>query len=383
MQNRTGLLVSLPLASALALGACGGSSDSPSTATGTLRVAMTDAPACGYDAVHVTVDRVRIHRSETATDEEGDWRDMAVTPPRRLNLLDLQNGVLADLGQLELDAGRYSQVRLVLASGADANTITPSGGVETSLRTPSAQQSGLKLKHGFDVAAGQTVDLVLDFDACRSIVKAGNSGAYLLKPVLTAIPVVTSGTITGSLGPAGSGAVVSAQGVDSQGLPFVMKSTTADAAGAFKLEPVKASATPYHVVIQRTGAATHVVTGVPVAAATTTAVPAIALTPSVMRTVGGRATVTPQAPVAVRALQTVADGIAVELGHDAVESGASWQLSLPVATPRVAPWSPSPTFVDGAGTARYRLEARSDGVSPKFQEVDVAAGNVVVDFALP
>jgi hypothetical protein len=383
MQNRTKLLASLPIVSALALGACGGSSDSPPPATGTLRVAITDAPACGYDAVHVTVTRVRIHRSETATDEDGEWRDLAVSPPRRLNLLDLQNGVLADLGQLELDAGRYTQLRLVLDTAADSNTVTPSGGAETSLRTPSAQQSGLKLKHAFDVAAGQTVDLVLDFDACRSIVKAGNGDNYLLKPVLTAIPVVTSGTITGSLGSAGSGAVVSAQGVDSQGLPVVMKSTTADATGTFKLEPVKATATSYQVVIQQTGAATHVVTGVPVAAATTTTLPSVTLTPSVMRAVSGRVTVTPQAPAAVRALQTVADGITVELGHDAVESGGTWQIAVPLAAPRVAPWSPSPTFANGANAAKYRLEARSDGMPSRFLDVDVAAGNVVVDVALP
>ena len=223
MQIRNKLLTTLPIAGALALAGCGGSSESTSQEVGTLRVAMTDAPACGFDAVHVTVTRIRVHRSETAADEDGGWRDLTVSPPRKLNLLDLQNGVLADLGQIELEAGRYMQVRLVLDAAAGSNTVTPTGGTELALRTPSAQQSGLKLKHVFDVAADQTVDLVLDFDACRSIVKAGNTGNYLLKPVLTAIPVVTSGTIAGSLGAAGSGAVVSVQGVDDAGLPVVVK----------------------------------------------------------------------------------------------------------------------------------------------------------------
>ena len=383
MQTPNKLLATLPIAGALALAACGGSSGSTSQEVGTLHVAMTDAPACGFDAVHVTVTRVRVHRSETAADEDGGWRDLTVSPPRKLNLLDLQNGVLADLGQLELEAGRYTQVRLVLDAADGSNTVTPTGGTELALRTPSAQQSGLKLKHAFDVAADQTVDLVLDFDACRSIVKAGNSGSHLLKPVLTAIPVVISGTIAGSLGAAGSGAVVSVQGVDEAGLPVVVKSTTADASGTFKLAPVKVASTSYQLVIQRNGAATQVVTGVPVTAAATTTIPSIALTPSAMRMVSGRVTVVPQAPAGVRALQTVANAITIELGHDAVESGESWQLELPVAAPRIASWDPTLNFADGANAAKYRIEARSDAMPAKSADVDVADGSVVVDFALP
>ena len=64
------------------------------------------------------------------------------------------------------------------------------------LTTPSAQQSGLKLNaKPFDVAEGQTVELVLDFDAARSVVRAGNSGKYLLKPVITVIAVLDAGHI--------------------------------------------------------------------------------------------------------------------------------------------------------------------------------------------
>jgi len=65
MQIRNKLLTTLPIAGALALAGCGGSSESTSQEVGTLRVAMTDAPACGFDAVHVTVTRIRVHRSET------------------------------------------------------------------------------------------------------------------------------------------------------------------------------------------------------------------------------------------------------------------------------------------------------------------------------
>jgi len=48
-----------------ACGGGGGSGGSPETAVsgmGTLRVALTDSPACGYDAVNVTIDRVRVQQ---------------------------------------------------------------------------------------------------------------------------------------------------------------------------------------------------------------------------------------------------------------------------------------------------------------------------------
>lgn len=50
-------------AAAIALAACGGGgeSTSPTQAQGTLRIALTDAPSCGFDQVNVTVDRVRVH----------------------------------------------------------------------------------------------------------------------------------------------------------------------------------------------------------------------------------------------------------------------------------------------------------------------------------
>ncbi len=159
--------------------------------TGTLRVALTDAPACGYDHVYVTVDRVRVHASSSAADNDGGWSEVVLNPARRIDLLSLTNGVLAELGQIALPAGQYTQVRLVLVpngSGAPANAVVPTGGTEIPLDTPSATQSGLKLIHGFTVQPNTLVDLVLDFDACKSIVKRGNSGRYNLKPVISVIP---------------------------------------------------------------------------------------------------------------------------------------------------------------------------------------------------
>ena len=190
-----GLLLALVVAGC---GSDGGSSSQP----GTLGVSLTDTPACGFDAVNVTVDKVRVHQSSSANENAAGWTDITLNPARKINLLNLNdptqpNFALESLGETPLEAGHYTQLRLVLVpnSGSSpfANSVVLSGQTtEIALDTPSAVQSGIKLIHQFNVASGQRVDLLLDFDACKSIVTHKN-GTYKLKPVIKVIPFVLNG----------------------------------------------------------------------------------------------------------------------------------------------------------------------------------------------
>src|SRR6187549_3598422 len=94
------------LAATAILSACGGGGDTP---TGTLRLAMTDAPTCGLDRVDVTVQKVRVHQSSSAADAEAGWSEVVLSPPQRVDLLSLTNGVLTELGQTTLPVGKYQQ----------------------------------------------------------------------------------------------------------------------------------------------------------------------------------------------------------------------------------------------------------------------------------
>src|SRR6478735_447696 len=109
---RISLLATTAIAAA-ALVACGGGGggdgSSPSPSMGTLAVSMTDAPACGFDAVNVTVNKVRVHTSSSASDTDAGWTDITLSPAKKINLLDLTNGTLASLGQTPLPAGHYTQ----------------------------------------------------------------------------------------------------------------------------------------------------------------------------------------------------------------------------------------------------------------------------------
>ena len=258
---RRGLWLLGGSAVALALTACGGGGGS--AADGTLKLAMTDSPGCGYDHVYVTVSKIRIHQSSTASDSDSGWREILVSPQRRVDLLDLTNGALQELGSLPLPAGRYEQVRLVLAGNPLDNALVLSGTTnEIALTTPSGQQSGYKLQAHFDVTGNQVADMVLDFDACKSIVRAGNSGNYNLKPVVAVTERLTT-QIEGYVDPAiASSVVVSTRDTANQ-----LRATVPDSNGKFVIAYLPESPN-YTVVVSGTGRTTAAVTGVPVSIAT-------------------------------------------------------------------------------------------------------------------
>jgi len=180
---------------ALLLASCGGGegggiggTGSPST-LGTLNVLLTDAPACGYEAVNVTVEKVRVHMTSSAEDADAGWSEVVLNPSRRFNLLDLMNGVTANLGQTALPPGKYTQLRLVLTDNDSANplanSVVPTGGTEAALTSSAATETGLKVKVDIDVVANRITDVFLDLDACKSVVRRGGTGDYALSPVLS------------------------------------------------------------------------------------------------------------------------------------------------------------------------------------------------------
>ncbi len=392
-------LIGAALAGVLALAGCGGGGGDSSTSTtatpqsATLRLALTDMPACGFDAVNVTIQKVRVNQSGTASDSDAGWSDVVLDPPLRVDLLTLTNGVLAELGQTALPPGTYTQMRLVLAGNGGAtplaNSVVPSStGVEVPLETPSAQQSGLKMNVDITVAPDQLADFVLDFDACRSIVRAGNSGRYLLKPVVSVVPRLLSGVqgyVDASVGVATTSVSLQQSGV-------VVKATTPDSAGKFTLAPVAPGT--YDLVLRSSGYAVEVVTDVVVASGTVTAVntPGTALAPpeSPSGTLQGTVS-TGQTTIdaSVDALQELALGRSIQVAGGPVDAtSGKFGYSVPVDAPWVAPFVALPATLEfapqPAAAGQYSLIASSGPAMKMAGPFTLTAGATVTqDFSFP
>lgn len=376
------------------LSACGGGGTVEASGSGTLGVYLTDAPACGFDNVYVTIDKVRAHKSGDAAEGESGWIDIPVELQNpKVDLLELTNGVLAKLGDVTLPAGTYNQLRLVLKPNTGANPLSnsavPTGGVETALFTPSAAQSGLKLNGSFDVVDGAQTELTLDFDACRSVVTRGN-GSYGLKPVITMVKMstggqATSGAISGVVGPAilASKPVISAQ-VDGA----VVKTTIPSATGTFSLSPLEAGT--YTVVVTSDAHASDVIADVPVTASGNTAISSSAtpltMQASAFNAVSGK--VTPaDAQALVAAKQTFASGKAVTIRyHNADVVTGNYSMNLPVAAPRYGQYGtgtlPITLTAESALAGKYAVEASAAGYQTTSVSVDNTAGPVTQDFTL-
>jgi hypothetical protein len=150
-----------------------------------LQVRLTDGPDPNVREVWVDIQQIEVIMSDTSHPIilEG-------THPGLYNLLDFSDGKDTILADATIPPGTISQIRLILG---DNNSIVTKEGEKIALKTPSGQESGLKVQIHQDVSGGILYRLILDFDAGRSIIKAGNSGNYLLKPVLRILSFIPSG----------------------------------------------------------------------------------------------------------------------------------------------------------------------------------------------
>jgi hypothetical protein len=177
-----------------------------STGKARFQVFLTDDPG-DYEEVLIDVQDVQIN--VTGTDDAG-WQSLAGVNAGTYDLLKLVNDEDTLLADAEIPSGRLHQMRLILGP---ENYVKINGSL-IKLKTPSAQQSGLKLNVQQDVANGILYKIVLDFDVAKSIVETG-SGSYNLKPVIRTVFESVGGSIKGWVDPGSFKTAVSAiQGTD-------------------------------------------------------------------------------------------------------------------------------------------------------------------------
>ena len=264
----------------LFLFACSSGTKSPG-GSANVNVRVSDPATCSgpkgaFSHIYVTIVDVQI--SASRGNGASGWIDL--TPslsqnPQQVDLLGQANNecFLATLGAtMALQPGSYEQIRIILASnntvvannvcGATANCLMMSSSPNTAqpLLLSSEAQTGIKIPSSkiaggqFTIAAGETKDLDIDFNACESIVPEGN-GQFRLRPVLRAGEIsITSSSINGTVVDSvtnqpisGGTAVVALEQKDSSGIDRVVMETVTDNSGAFSFCPVAAGT--YDVVI--------------------------------------------------------------------------------------------------------------------------------------
>lgn len=201
-----------------------------SSQTSAITVRLVDAPG-DYKEVNIDVRDIMI-KNTTDSGDQG-WVSIGNTPTggKIYNLLNLTGGVSLMLADTLIPSAYLGQVRLLLG---DKNTLVLKDGTIKPLSTPSAQQSGLKLKVNQTLLGGVSYDFLMDFDADHSVVKAGNSGIYNLHPVVRVTTAATSGVIKGTI----SNITVAKQVLASVQVGTETVSTYTNAEGVFQMNGV-------------------------------------------------------------------------------------------------------------------------------------------------
>ena len=155
---------------------------------------LTDAPTLhGYKAVYVDIQEISYNVVGVG------WRQLPLAPGV-YNLMKLTNGNDTLLSKVVLNDGEYiEQVRLKLGSN---NSLMLADSSIVALDTPSGMTSGIKINIHDSAVVYSSYSVVIDFNAEKSIVRKGNSGGYLLKPVINGFIRENTSMLSGNLLPA-------------------------------------------------------------------------------------------------------------------------------------------------------------------------------------
>lgn len=189
------------------------------TSQGAIKIYLADKPV-DFDAVNIVVSQVSVHMADQ--DSASGWIMISDTT-RTFDLLELRNGAMVLFANHQIEPGHYTQIRLKVTDGCSVVV----DGTPYDLEIPSGEQSGIKINHQFQILPDYVYELLLDFDAEKSIIQKGN-GQYQMKPVIRAVSKATSGSISGMVNPKNIEAFALAS-------PDTIAQTHSDTTGYFKL----------------------------------------------------------------------------------------------------------------------------------------------------
>ncbi len=185
----------------LGIGCYADESLAPSNARVSASVFLTDAPF-PYDFV----DSVKVYVVEVAASTQSgpdsaaaNWVSIA-RPRKTFELLSLQQGKVATVGEGVVPPGDYRSIRMTIDS--DSSSVTFSNGEQANVRwpTPVVILLSALVERPLDLS-GPDAQIVIDFDVGRSFVYGllDPLHDFAFTPVLRAVDGAASGTLSGSV----------------------------------------------------------------------------------------------------------------------------------------------------------------------------------------
>ena len=181
-----------------------GCNKDPDNGPGRLVIKVTDAPfpINLVESASVTITKVEIRKAGDGI-SDGNPFTVVSEETKTFNLIDLRNGVVEELLNIEIPQGNYDLIRLYV----DQADLKIKDGDNFNVKVPSGQQTGIKVfvNPGLVVEGGLTSELLLDFDLSRSFVLRGNLNhgtginGFIFKPVIRAVNNSTAGRLEGMI----------------------------------------------------------------------------------------------------------------------------------------------------------------------------------------
>ena len=143
----------------------------PTVERGTIEIRVTDPPPPGVDSANVTLTKLEVH---LVSNNESGWITL-IEDEVTFDLFEIIDQAMV-LGSEDVTAGKYTQIRAEV-TGVEGLT---KAGDPYKAEVPSGK---LKFVRPFNVGAGMTTVLTLDFDGDKSLIMTGKD-KFLFKPVV-------------------------------------------------------------------------------------------------------------------------------------------------------------------------------------------------------
>lgn len=144
-------------------------------------VVLTKVPSrnAALTALVLNIDKVEVHRSAKGSKNSGRWETLNIgLTPKIVDLIALAKTKSDQfLGITSLENGHYTEIRLYISSA----TATYDDGGHVNLEVLGKNKT-VRVVRQFTIETGKTVKMTVDFNAPKSVVRAGEK--FILKPVV-------------------------------------------------------------------------------------------------------------------------------------------------------------------------------------------------------